>query len=58
VTAGIVALADAIAADQFGAKASNLARALRAGLPVPDGLVLAPDAARSPARVWLGAVAA
>lgn len=32
---------------RFGAKAANLARALVAGLPVPDGLVLAPDTARS-----------
>lgn len=45
--AGVVALADATDADRFGAKVANLARALRAGLPVPAGLVLAPDTARS-----------
>jgi len=43
---GLVLLADAADERRFGAKAANLARALRAGLPVPDGLVLASDTAR------------
>lgn len=47
--AGVVALVDATDADRFGAKAANLAQAVRAGFPVPDGLVLTPDAARSTA---------
>jgi pyruvate,water dikinase len=44
---GLVTLADATDPRQFGAKAANLARALVAGLPVPDGVVLAPENARS-----------
>jgi pyruvate,water dikinase len=58
---GVVTLANAVDADRFGAKAARLARALRAGLPVPDGLVLAPDTARSLAEGGartLGAVVA
>ena len=43
----MVALADAADPRHFGAKAATLARALVAGLPVPDGVVLAPDTARS-----------
>jgi len=35
------ALIDATDAEQFGGKATSLARALRAGLPVPPGLALA-----------------
>src|SRR6478735_4193007 len=42
-----VPLAAALDADRFGAKAANLARALRAGLPVPDGMALAPNAVRA-----------
>lgn len=37
-----IALAGAVDADRFGAKAANLARARGAGLPVPDGIVLPP----------------
>ena len=44
---GRVALVSAVDADTFGAKAASLARALRAGLPVPDGLVLAPGVVQS-----------
>ena len=37
-----VGLADAIDADRYGGKAATLAALLRAGLPVPDGVVLEP----------------
>lgn len=40
----IVALADASDRARFGGKAAGLATALQAGLPVPDGLALAPSA--------------
>jgi EmrB/QacA subfamily drug resistance transporter len=36
----VVALAEAAAEETFGGKASSLARAIGAGLPVPDGLAL------------------
>lgn len=40
---GIVALRDAADRSRFGGKASALAHALNAGLPVPDGLALSAD---------------
>jgi EmrB/QacA subfamily drug resistance transporter len=39
----VVALADAQAEETFGGKAASLARALRAGLPVPDGFAISWD---------------
>lgn len=44
---GPVPLAEAVDPARFGAKAANLARALGAGLRVPDGVVLPPDTASS-----------
>lgn len=42
----IRSLQDALSPARFGGKAAQLAEALRAGLPVPDGWALEPEAAR------------
>lgn len=39
----IVPLADALSEESFGGKAASLARAIRAGLPVPDGFAISWD---------------
>jgi pyruvate, water dikinase len=56
VTAVIVTLAGARDSTVFGGKAAQLGTALRAGLPVPDGVALSADAAEAVCRGEAGAL--
>ncbi len=55
---GLVPLADAGDESQFGGKSASLARAIRAGLPVPPGFALGVDAVDAIARADGGAISA
>ncbi len=49
----IVRLADALAEETFGGKAASLARAIAAGLPVPDGFAVSWDTVAAEDAEWI-----